>query len=143
MSWPGRRCLRDFGKNVFGRRELESHRSGALELLIGNIHRTIIGNGCGLDDQGGLGHAFEHGLAHLVGGGHLDQFAMRRRMQRGRAADQNDFGSAALRGIGKGITHLAAGTVANVANRIESFARAARGDQHDFAGQIVAAAHAN
>ena len=77
---------------------------------------------------------------HLFGGGDLDQFAMRGRMQGRRPADENHLCAAAVRGLGQRVAHLAAGAVAEEADRVESLARAARGDQHHFAGQIVAAA---
>ncbi len=70
----------------------------------------------------------------------FDQFAMRRRVQRRGAADQNHLGTAALRGLGQRVAHLAAGAIAEEAHRVEGLARAAGGDQHDFAGQVVATA---
>ena len=62
-----------FGKNVFGGRELERKWAGALQLLLGNVDGPVVGDGSGLDDQGGLAHARKNGVAHLVGRGHLDQ----------------------------------------------------------------------
>ena len=61
-------------------------------------------------------------------------------MEGRRAADENDLGAAAVRGFGQRVAHLAAGAVAEEADGVESLARAAGGDEHDFAGQIVAAA---
>ena len=50
------------------------------------------------------------------------------------------LGAAALRGFGEGVAHFAAGTIAEEADGIEGFAGASGGDEHDFAGEIVATA---
>ena len=50
------------------------------------------------------------------------------------------FGAAALRGFSQRVAHLAAGTIAEKANRVQGLARASGGDQKDFAGQVVASA---
>ena len=70
----------------------------------------------------------------------LHHFAVRGRVQARWAADENDSCAAAAGGFGQGVAHFAAGAVADEANRIEGLARAAGGDQNDFASQIVAAA---
>ena len=64
----------DFGEDVFCGQELDGDGAGALELLIGDDAGAVVGNGGGLDDQRGLGHAVEDGGAHLVGGGDFDEF---------------------------------------------------------------------
>ena len=85
-------------------------------------------------------HPLQHGLAHLVGGGDVDQFAVRRRMEGRGPADEDDFCAAALRRLGQRVAHLAAGAVAEKADRVQGFAGAPGGEQHNFAGQVVAAA---
>ena len=55
---------------------------------------------------------------------------MRRGVQCRGPAHENDLCSAALRGIREGVAHFAAGAIAEIANRVESLARAARSDKH-------------
>ena len=131
---------RNFGEDVFGRREFERDRPGALQLLVGNAHRAIVSNCCGLDDKSGSPMRSSTALRISSAVVTLHQFATRRRMKCRRPANENDLCSAALRGIGQGVAHLAAGAIAEIANRVESLARAARSDKHDLAGEIVATA---
>ena len=60
-------------------------------------------------------------------------------MQRRGPADQNDFRTAALGCIGKGIAHFAAGPIAYVAHRVEGLARAARARARKFTWERTAA----
>jgi len=57
-----------------------------------------------------------------------------------RTTDENHFCAAAARRLGQRETHLAAGTVADEAHRVECLARAARSDEDHLATQIVTAA---
>ena len=102
------------------------------------LRRAVVGDGGGLDDNGGLVHAAEDSGAHFVCRDDGDDFAVRRRTQRSGRGDQNDARAAALGSFGEGISHFAAGAVAEEADRVESFAGASGGDEHGFAGKIVA-----
>src|SRR5277367_4055915 len=126
------------GKYVFSRLELDGERAGALHLLLGRFERAIVGDGSGLDDDGGLVHAAEYGGTHLLRSDYRDDFDIGGRTQRGRRGDENDARPAAFGGFGQGVSHLSAGAVAEKAHWIEGFAGASGGDEHRFTDKIVA-----
>ena len=64
-------------------------------------------------------------------------------MQRRWAANENDFGTTALRGFSEGIAHFSAGPIADEADWVQGLAGSASGDEHDFAGEVVTAAESD
>ena len=114
--------------------------TGALQLLLGDVDGAVVSHRSGFNHQSGFGHSLEHSLAHLVGGHDLDEFTVCGRMQGRRAADENDFCAAALRGFGQRVTHFAAGAVAEETNGVKGLARAAGGDENNFSCQVMTAA---
>ena len=123
------------GENVFCRFEFDGHRAGALDLLFGLLERAVVGYGGGLDDDAGLVDAAEDGIAHFGGRDDGNNFAVCRRAQCGRRGHQNDARSTALGRFGEGVAHLSAGTVAEKAHGVESFARASGGDEDGFSAR--------
>ena len=81
LAWPA--AAHHLGQNVFRWRRVQASSDRcALELLRGDGDGPVIGDRRSLDHKSGFVHAIEHGVAHLVGGDDLHQFAMRRRVQR-------------------------------------------------------------
>ena len=81
----GTAAAHNLGKNVLSRRKFERHGASALELLFRDIDGPVVSHRSGFYHQRGLGHAFQHGLPHLVGCDDLNQLAMRGRMKRRKA----------------------------------------------------------
>ncbi len=82
----------------------------------------------------------EHLLAHLGGRAHGDHLHAARRRKVHRAGDQDHARAARGGGFGQRVAHLAAGTVGDVAHRVERLLGGAGGDQHGFAFQVAAPA---
>ncbi len=131
----------NLGENVFCGSQFQRNRTGALQLLIGNGNRAIIGHRGRLDHQCGFMQPRKNGVLHLFGSRHFDQLAMCRRMQRRGPADQNHLGASASRRIGQSIAHFSAGTVADKPDRIQRLARSPGSDEHNLTGQVMTMPH--
>ena len=103
---------------------------------------VIVGNGRRHDDEAGLLPAIEDRGAHLLRGFDEDGLGGSWRLQGRRAAYQNDLRSAPQGSFRKGISHFAAGAIAEIANGIDRLVRGAGGDQYGFAGKILGDAEA-
>ena len=51
--------------------------------------------------------------------------------------NQQNSGAAAEGGFGEGVAHASAGTVGEIADRVDLFARGTGGDENRFAGKIL------
>ena len=121
----------DVGRPVQHERE----RPTPFRHLLRRPFRRIVRNRRGHDDN--LHHAGprHHRLVHLRCGADAHEFSDRRRLERRGAGDQRDFG-AAMNGLGRNREpHLAAGTVADEAHRIEVFKGRPGGDQDALSAQ--------
>src|SRR5579863_200862 len=117
--------------------EFERHWTFALYLLSSSYLRTIVGNRRSLDDDGGLGQQFEHRIAHFFCGLDTSDFGCPRRRKGCRSTHQQHTRTTSRRGLSQGITHAPAGTVAEIANRIDLFTCRAGGDQNRLAVQVL------
>ena len=70
-------------------------------------------------------------------GFYLHEFGHGRRLQCRGAADENDLRAASDGGFGQGISHLAAGTVADEAHRIDRLVGWSGGDENGLAFQVL------
>ncbi len=92
----------------------------------------------GAGDKNVLFRCVSHdGGLHLQRGSHVDTANRRRRRQANRAAHQRYAGAAAGGGGGNGEAHLAGAVVADIAHRVERFARWTGGDHNVEMLQIV------
>ena len=124
---------RKFFQNVGGGFEFQSHRAFALDLLPGGGFRAIVGDGGGLDHDGGLRKQVQHSVAHFFGRLDARNFGGAGRRERSRPADQKNARATAQGGFGEGVSHASAGAVGQIAHGIDFFAGGAGGDQHGLA----------
>ena len=92
-----------------------------LNLLVCHITRTVIGNCCCLDNDIYAIVGCKAGLQHFIGGFNLNSLHIRRYSKRRGTADKQYFSTALGSHLSYGIAHLAAGTVADKADRVNRF----------------------
>ena len=126
-----RRARGDRRQDVGRARQRQRQRvAGLLDLLRRALHRAVVGDGRGRDEDVGAGQVLADGVHHLLGRLHVDASHARRRRDVDRSADEHHLGARLARGLGHGETHLAGAAVGDEAHRIDALARRARGDQH-------------
>ena len=128
-------------KALSGCRESASSSSviGPLRLIFWPAadFRAIVGDGSGLDDDGGLREQIQDSIAHFFGRFDPRDFRRPGRRERCRSADQQHACTAAQGSFGQGVAHATAGAIGEIAHGIDLFASGAGGDQHGFARKIL------
>ena len=106
-------------------------------LLVCHITRTVIGNCCCLDNDIHAIVGCEAGLQHFIGGFNLHCLHIRRYGKCRRTADKQYLSTALGSHLGYGIAHLAAGTVADKADRVNRFTCTCCGNEYLQATQVA------
>ena len=108
-----------------------------LNLLVCHITRTVIGNCCCLDNDINCIVGCKAGLQHFIGRFNLHSLHIRRYSKRRGTADKQHLSTALGSHLGYGIAHLAAGTVADKADRVNRFTCTCCGNEYLQATQVA------
>ena len=128
----------EFGEDIRRGIEFERNaRGGLLDLLLRFGRGPEIGHRGALDHHRRGFQIGEHRIAHFGRGAHVNHFRARRRIQTHRPADQNHVRAAIDGGLRQRVSHLAAGSIGEIADRVERFLRGSGGDQNRLAFEIA------
>src|SRR5262249_40364763 len=130
-------ALRDLGRDVSGRFEIQTERALALDLVFARLFHAIVRDGSGLNDDGRVRKFAQHSFAHLLGGFDADRVNPVRIVQSDRAADEDDVGAHALGLLGKRKPHLATGAIADEADRIDRLTSRTGRNEHSLTGELT------
>src|SRR5271157_4601275 len=96
-----------------------------------------VSHGCCFDDDVSFGRTLHYSFTHLSGGLYENKVNAIRRCDVDWAGDQNHLGTHVAGGFGYGVSHFAARTVADVADRIDRLARWSGSDEYGLAAKLL------
>ncbi len=105
--------------------------AGFLDLFRRALHRAVVRDGGGRDEDVGVGHVLVDGVHHLLGRFHVDASHAWRCRYVDRSADEHHFRTGLARGLGHGEAHFAGAAVGDETHRIDAFPRRSSRD-HDL-----------
>ena len=124
------------GDDIVGFDEMQIDRLAGLgDLVRLDAHGPIIARGGGADQAVARFEFLRRRGEHVFGGNHRHDARLRRILNLDRAADDHDFMPERERRLGQRPAHAAAGSVREIAHRVEELARRAGGDEN--AGQWI------